>query len=229
MLIHPAGAVYVLLVGLGAPVLAVRTARRLEAMSQPLSRELLVRSAFLSFVLLGALSWVTARAIGMPWAVVRSPDLRGALLVAGALVLMLASASVTWRTRPASEREELLAVLPATRAQAAVWVAMAIGAGVFEEIAWRSVLFANVAELVHSGWMAAVLCSASFGVSHAYQGRHGMVATGAFALLMHALVALTGSLLPAIVVHALYDIGVGFLFRELARRDGTAAGAPEGS
>jgi len=224
MPIHPAGAVYVLLVGLLAPILAVRSARRLESAGLTLTREILVRSAFFSFALIGALSWVTARLVGIPWAAVRTPDLRDALLVAGALAVLLGWAPLAWRTRPVIERARLLAVLPRTPGQAAVWVAMAACAGVFEEIAWRGVLFANVTRLLPSPWVAAVLCSASFGAMHAYQGRRGIVTTGAFALLMHVLVALSGSLLPAILVHALYDIGVGLLFRALARRDGTDAG-----
>jgi len=225
MHIHPAGLLYLLVVGLLVPYAAVRSAQRMAKLDRPLTRAVLARSAFLSFAFLGLMSWGTAYAIGLPWADVRPLSARDALWAAGALALLLAWAPVGWRTHPARDRERLAAILPGTPAQAALWVALSAGAGFFEEIAWRGVLFANAAWLLGSPWLAAALCAASFGVAHAYQGSRNVAVTAAIALVMHALVALTGSLLAAMLVHFLYDLFVGFLFRELARREAAAARA----
>jgi membrane protease YdiL (CAAX protease family) len=220
MSIHPAGLVYIVVVGVFAPFVAVRSARRLADMPRLPSRAVLARSVFISYALMGVLSWWVARSIGIPWAVVKPLTARDVLCAAGALALLLAWAPIGWRTRPARERERLAGMLPDTPARGALWIAVSLGAGLFEEIAWRGVLFANVAWLVHSPWLAAGLCSISFGVAHAYQGPRGVVVTGIIALLMHALVALTGSLLAAMIVHFLYDAIAGFLFAAFARREG---------
>lgn len=223
MPVHPLGLAYVALVGVLVPVLAVRGARLMAALEEPPSRAAIAQSAFVTFAVFGALSWVTSFVAGTPWADLRPLTARDALLTAGAIALLLAFAPASWLMRPAREREQLRRMLPETPAQGVLWAAMSIGAGVFEEIAWRGVLYANVSALLGSPWIAALLCAASFGVSHAYQGPRNMVLTGAIGLLLQGLVALTGSLLPAILAHALYDILVVFVLRALARRDPAAA------
>ena len=72
------------------------------------------------------------------------------------------------------------------------------------------------------GAMAFVV--AIFGVSHAYQGRKGAIRATLAGTVMAAIVLGTGSLIPAMIVHALIDIGGGIvgylLLRDTPERGG---------
>lgn len=87
---------------------------------------------------------------------------------------------------------------------------LSVTAGVCEELLYRGFLTWLVG--AYFGLVAAiVLVSAVFGLAHAYQGRNGIVKTGAVALVMSGTVVVSGWLIPAMVVHALLDISGGVL------------------
>jgi membrane protease YdiL (CAAX protease family) len=50
------------------------------------------------------------------------------------------------------------------------------------------------------------ISAALFGLGHIYLGRTGVVRTGIIGALMSAIVALTASLFPAMLLHAVADI-----------------------
>ena len=58
-------------------------------------------------------------------------------------------------------------------------------------------------------WPAVVVSSIIFGLGHAYQGKVGILKTGAVGLVMALLVVFSGSLWIAILVHAVVDITSG--------------------
>ena len=135
-----------------------------------------------------------------------------------AIVVVLAVGTVLFRQR--SLREALrrqargfLALLPSTREEKLLFVPLAITAGVCEEILFRGFLLAYVAWL----WPHAtntqliVVTSIAFGIAHLYQGVLGVVVTGVVGVLLASMVIDGGSLLPAIVVHALIDFRIIFL------------------
>jgi membrane protease YdiL (CAAX protease family) len=225
MEIHPAAAFYMLFLGLVAPALSLVNARRLARSTLLPPRSVMARGALMSFALLGGLSWVVARAVGIPWAVIRPLDARSAGLAIGTLALLLAWAPIGWRMRSERHKQRTLAMVPRTPGQALAWIGISLGAGVVEEIVWRGVLYACVAWLVKSPWLAVPLCAIPFGLVHAIQGARAMLITSLIGVLMHLLVLATGSLLPAMLVHFLYDAIVGFLVRELGRRETLRAAA----
>lgn len=103
-----------------------------------------------------------------------------------------------------------LALLPATTRERQTFAGLAITAGTCEEIVYRGFLMAYLSWLlpgVSSGWIV-VLSAVAFGVAHAYQGVRGVVLTGIVGATLGALVVASGSLLPAIVVHALVDLRI---------------------
>jgi membrane protease YdiL (CAAX protease family) len=55
--------------------------------------------------------------------------------------------------------------------------------------------------------MAAIVVA--FGISHAYQGRKGATRATIAGAVMAAMVLTSGSLIPAMIAHALIDIGGG--------------------
>ncbi len=135
-----------------------------------------------------------------------------------AILVVLAVGTVLFR-RPAlrdalrRQARGFLALLPSTREEKLLFVPLAITAGVCEEILFRGFLLAYVAWL----WPHAtntqliVVTSVAFGVAHVYQGALGVVVTGVVGVLLASMVVDGGSLLPAIVVHALIDLRIVFL------------------
>jgi membrane protease YdiL (CAAX protease family) len=219
MPIHPAAAFDILFLCVVVPALSIVNARRLGRSELLPSRSVMARSALASFVLLGGLALLVAWRIGIPLGPIRPLDARSALLALGTLALLLAWTPFGWRLRSERQRRRTLAMVPETRSQALAWIGISFGAGLIEEVVWRGVLYACVVWIVKSPWIAVPVCAIPFGFAHAIQGGRGMIVTGIIGAIMHLLVLATGSLLPAILVHFLYDAIVGFLVRELGRRE----------
>jgi len=74
--------------------------------------------------------------------------------------------------------------------------------------------------MTHLGLLAA------FAVAHSLQGWKSVAVILGFAFLMHALVAVTGSLVPAMAVHLVYDLAAGIaIARQAVSLDRAAAAA----
>jgi membrane protease YdiL (CAAX protease family) len=140
-----------------------------------------------------------------------------AIAIAGAFALLLA-VQLRSVARLAPEKlakvrasiASLAFLLPHTREERDWFVALSVTAGICEEFLYRGVLIWTLRPSL--GLAGAALASILlFGAGHAYQGpKHGIRATAA-GIVMTAIVLLTGSLLPAMLVHASMDLGAGFL------------------
>ena len=101
------------------------------------------------------------------------------------------------------------------------YAVLALSAGVGEEIAYRGFMIAVLYAWLGPGWegvaLAIGLPALFFGAAHAYQGRRGVVAASGVALAWGFVVMETGSVLPAIVFHALWDLFMGYLGLRLMR------------
>jgi len=103
-----------------------------------------------------------------------------------------------------------LALLPRTRQERLTFAALAVTAGICEEIVFRGFGFAYVRFLwpgVTDGWLI-VITSVAFGLAHLYQGPRGVVLTGLAGAAFASMTITTGSLVPAIVVHAMVDLRI---------------------
>jgi uncharacterized protein len=112
---------------------------------------------------------------------------------------------------------------PRTRSEAGWWVALSMTAGFCEEFIFRGYLiwaFQSVLGL----WVSAALSVVVFALAHSYQGVKGILGTGAVGLLFTVVVLASGSLWPAIVLHALVDIGQGLIAWLVLRRGETESG-----
>jgi membrane protease YdiL (CAAX protease family) len=127
-----------------------------------------------------------------------------------ALALIEAARWIAWHTQSIEDKRTMWVrhVLP-ERSELAGWTALAVLAGVTEEIAYRAVLFAILYRMTGSLVVAAAATAVSFGFVHAPQGAASQVTIGIIGLVLQALVLVTGSLLPAMLVHAAANVIAG--------------------
>jgi membrane protease YdiL (CAAX protease family) len=103
----------------------------------------------------------------------------------------------------------LRTVLPATPREVRVFAAVAITAGVCEEVLYRGYLLWYLRSLV-PGVVAIAGAILAFGLAHAYQGMRGIFTTGIAGAIAMAVYLLTGSLFAPMVIHAALDLVNGF-------------------
>lgn len=101
-------------------------------------------------------------------------------------------------------------LVPHTGLELPRWIALSITAGCCEEFLFRGYLIWVFQPLLGL-WGAAALSLAIFAAVHAYQGAKGAAAAGAVGAVLTVVVLAFGSLWPAIVMHAVLDIGEGLV------------------
>jgi CAAX protease family protein len=102
---------------------------------------------------------------------------------------------------------DISTLIPTTGRERLIFSAVAISAGICEEIVFRGWLLYVLHNPIGLTGMALVLFAATlFGLCHIYQGPTGVVATTAAGVLLTGVYVATGTLLVPIVLHALIDI-----------------------
>lgn len=99
-------------------------------------------------------------------------------------------------------------LLPRTDSERRLFGAVALTAGIAEEVVYRGFGIAVLAALGPSlpGWALVGIAGAAFGLAHAYQGWTGIVTTGLLGSVLAAVYLDTGSLLVPVLLHALIDL-----------------------
>lgn len=118
-------------------------------------------------------------------------------------------------------------LLPQSRRERWAYAAVAVTAGVTEELLYRGwlVWFLALAAPVGGYAGAMVVSSLAFGLGHAYQGVRGVLLAGAAGLGLALLALSTGSILLPVLLHVLVDLRVLLL---LPRRLSVTAGPTAG-
>jgi uncharacterized protein len=111
-------------------------------------------------------------------------------------------------------RERAGAILPDTIEERRWFAAISLGAGVSEELIFRGFLFYYfILWFPHiNGLENALLTSVIFGLAHLYQGWKGILSAGVSGLILAGLFLLSGNLLLPMVVHAVGDLRVLWIF-----------------
>ena len=109
-------------------------------------------------------------------------------------------------------------LMPRAGSDFRLFAALACTAGLCEEFLFRGYL-AWIAALLLPFPVAPAAQALVFGICHAYQGWRGIVLTTFAGAFLTALVLVTGSLWPSILVHALMDLHAGDLARRVFPRD----------
>jgi membrane protease YdiL (CAAX protease family) len=98
-------------------------------------------------------------------------------------------------------------LLPATPRERFLFAAVAISAGVCEEVVFRGWLLCTLHNVVGlKGTTLVLIAAACFGLAHYYQGATGMIGTAFAGILFTFFYVQSGSLLLPILLHILIDL-----------------------
>jgi len=217
--INPLGLGHLVFFGLFIPWAAWRSKVRFEASAMPSFRAHALQT-ILNLMAFGAFSLFVAFMEGITLLPAAMPPWRA--IGAGVVILILMVAIMRPRWRRAVEKRARIVqfFMPKDGSERLRWAAIALLAGITEEITWRGVQFALLFRLTHNPLLAAILSAASFSISHVIQGWRGALAVVPFALSFQLLAWLAGSLYVAMAVHFLYDLAAGLSYGRLGRELG---------
>lgn len=204
---------------LGVPAIAAHTAWSLKNGKPVPPKKVLFTNIVVFQLALGVVALAAADESRITLFAPAIPD--PAQLVIGLFALLLMLALGLHAIQRSSE-EELLRLkpfLPTTRGEFAGWFAVALSAGVVEEIVYRGVLISLLWGYTRSFVAALSLSLAAFAIAHIYQGRKAILTVALFGGICHLLVLATGTLYLAMAVHFLYDLLIGaFMMRHFRIR-----------
>ncbi|MGA7616390.1 MAG: type II CAAX endopeptidase family protein [Thermoanaerobaculia bacterium] len=152
----------------------------------------------------------------------RLPTLDG--WAAGAILLLIATVAMLLNLRfgTADHDDPLYRIAPESMIEKLAWIGVSCVAGVSEEVIYRGAAYVVIQRLVHGIWPPILIASVLFGMAHLTQGIRRSALVALFGFGFHLVVLYSGSLYPAFVVHALYDILAGLaLARDRRRRNWT--------
>lgn len=140
------------------------------------------------------------------------------LLWTGVVVLVAVGGLALGRVLRWRETPLLEMLLPRGGTERLVFVLLSLSAGVFEEIAFRGFLIPALHMATDSLALGVVVSSVAFGMLHSYQSATGALRASVLGAVLAVPFLATGSLLPSMAAHALYDVLAGLLLADWALR-----------
>jgi hypothetical protein len=210
-----AGFIFLVVLFVLMPRGALRSARHLrqaQAGTGPMpSRARVAGSALFALLMLWVISFLNADGMGRSLFALPAIGAREIGIGLIGLVVLLGAIPVARAIRtPEEERRALLqGFVPRGAREYAVFALIAVMAGIAEEAAYRGVAVWILSPIMGGLVPAAFLSSMAFAVAHAVQGGKAMVVVFGIAVVCHALVYLTNTLVIAMVVHTVYDLIAG--------------------
>jgi membrane protease YdiL (CAAX protease family) len=197
--------------GVILPILIIKSARRLGTGPLRISRPQFYKQAIIFQLLLAAIAAWTAYTHG----ILAMPLPQWPLLAWSAAAVMYVVTVLTlrlrWPSRSAASKQRLYDILPHNSAERVPYLLICIVAGIAEEFVYRGVMTEIAQRLIGIEIVTIVAVSIAFAAAHATQGLRGMIAVFGIALICHALVLVSESLIPVMVFHFAYDLTAGML------------------
>jgi membrane protease YdiL (CAAX protease family) len=183
----------------------------------------------LPVVMVWASDRVSARDVGWAWPHGAIGYLLGAYYLLVSLVAATRIRRLMRRGQVIAQRQRVAFMVPRTRRERWWAVALAVTAGVTEETLFRGSLLAVGTKVYHlPAGPVVVAALVLFAVSHLYQGWRGVLGSALIGAVFTAIFVASGSLLPAIVTHAVYDLISLLLVPAEAAPQPPTAGQPPG-
>ena len=219
---HPVGAIHLLFFGLAIPILVVLAHRRMRDVKRPLPDRLKhFQSTAIQLALLTVFSLVVAKATWIDVLDFDAARLPAGLAAGAALyVAFVLYMRPRWRQAVEKRARVVHLFMPANATERAWWILVSVLAGVGEEITWRSVQTQLLVPVVGTYAVAALLSATSFGLAHFIQGWRSTLVITFFALGFQTVVAVSGCLYVAMLVHVAYDVTAGLAYGRLGRELG---------
>lgn len=238
----PAAVALTLAVAVLYPLLGYRRFIQIERMPLPLPSWIKLRLYFnvvVSQWMLVLATWLVLRSAGRDlgdiglsvrsWGVVAGVSI---LLLTGFALLSRATLGQLSRATASDLPEHVRRagrIMPRTTHERIGFIAVALTAGLCEEILYRGWL-----PWALGGWTGSLpagfaLAAVAFALGHAYQGRNGVMLTGLLALFLGAVAWFTKSLVPGQLLHVAIDLVNGIAVGTALARLGAAeppAGVP---
>jgi len=164
-------------------------------------------------LLIGVLASRTAASIGLDL----GAHPRSEAIVVAEVAALLGFSALVFRFGGSGIQDTLrrqargfVALLPRGRRERTAFAALAVTAGICEELIFRGFGIAYVRWLWPAAprWSIIVIVATVFGLAHLYQGPRGIVLTGLVGAYLTWMVLSMGTLVPAMVIHALLDLRV---------------------
>jgi membrane protease YdiL (CAAX protease family) len=201
------------------PLFAARSRRHIPFILTLPRRPIYIQVIVLQTVLLLIALWAAGPLLPDISALVLAlPSVPGILLAAVLLILAILMVVRGWSRLKPEQRLFLEAIAPRTRQDRSLWVGVSLIVGIAEETVYRGVLPLLLAQY-ESGTTATLLAAIAFGLAHLVQGLRAAMIASVFGAVLHLIMVVSGSLLPAIAIHFLYDAVVGILAARWIARD----------
>jgi len=201
-------AVFLALIGLGVPALALAGKRKLDAGLRLPRVPLYIEGLATQSILLGLSFWV-ASANGITLLAAPSPSPVHMALAGGMLLAAIATMLVATRFGSEETLERIYMIVPSTYGEKIFWIFVSAAAAFGEEMTYRGVLFSLLHRGFENWWLAASICALIFAAAHLAQGWTSALVIAVFGLGFQFLALQTGSLLLPVILHFLYDVATG--------------------
>jgi membrane protease YdiL (CAAX protease family) len=227
MVIDATGWLFLAVVCLGVPYLALRSNRRLGTRPLPMSRRRFFLQTIFAQLYLVAIAVVAAQRNGIDLLSTPDSPLLAWTLAAAFVGVMLAAMWFRWPSRDRESKERLYRLLPQSRADLPLYFLVSLAAGICEEIVYRGVATTLLDRVTENLVAGVFISAAAFAIAHIVQGKRAAFGVFGVALMAQSIVLITQSLLPAMAAHAAYDAVAGVLMSRRCRRELESAPQPD--
>jgi len=227
MVIDASGWLFLAIVCLGVPYLAIRSNRRLGARPLPMSRRRFFLQTIFAQLYLFVIAIVAAQRNHIDLLSMPESPLLAWTLGAAFFGIMLAVMRFRWPSRDRESKERLYRLLPQNGSDLPLYFLVSLAAGICEETVYRGVATPLLVEVTNNLFAGVLISAAAFAVAHIIQGKRAALGVFGVALMAQSIVLISQSLLPAMAAHAAYDAVAGVLMSRWYRRELESAPQPE--